>query len=112
MTDLSEYVEELPVDAVHAGLAAVVVALLFLASPLFVQAPSGSLVFFEVGVLFVLYAMVLVGLNLQFGHAGLVNFGPVAFFAVGGYTAAILTAEDPFQGVGLGLPGRSGLPPA
>ncbi|SDJ85199.1 amino acid/amide ABC transporter membrane protein 2, HAAT family [Halovenus aranensis] len=109
MTDLTSRIEDLPGDAVHAGLIAVGAALLFLASPLFVQAPSGSLVFFEVGVLFVLYAMVLVGLNLQFGHAGLVNFGPVAFFAVGGYTAAVLTAEDPFQGVGLGLPWPVGL---
>ncbi|UTF54013.1 branched-chain amino acid ABC transporter permease [Natronosalvus rutilus] len=96
--------ENLPFDAVHAGLALLVLSVVFLVSPLFVQPPGGSFVFFEVGVLFFLYAMILVGLNLQFGHAGLVNFGPVAFFAVGGYAAAILTANDPYQAVGLGFP--------
>ncbi|XVH33253.1 branched-chain amino acid ABC transporter permease (plasmid) [Haloferacaceae archaeon DSL9] len=96
--------ENPPLDAVHAGLALLVLSVLFLLSPLFVQPPGGSFVFFEVGVLFFLYAMILVGLNLQFGHTGLVNFGPVAFFAVGGYAAAILTANDPYQAVGLGFP--------
>ncbi|MFC7214511.1 branched-chain amino acid ABC transporter permease [Saliphagus sp. GCM10025334] len=96
--------ENLPIDAVHVGLALLVLSIAFVLSPLFVQPPGGSFVFFEVGVLFFLYAMILVGLNLQFGHAGLVNFGPVAFFAVGGYAAAILTANDPYQAVGLGFP--------
>jgi len=95
--------ENLPVDAVHLGVALFVLAVLLLYSPLFVQPPGGTFTVLEVVVLFLLYAMILVGLNLQFGHAGLVNFGPVAFFAVGGYTAAMLTAEDPFGAVGLGL---------
>jgi len=99
----------LPVDAVHAGVALFLLALLFLYSPLFVQPPGGTFTFLEVGVLFFLYAMILVGLNLQFGHTGLVNFGPVAFFAVGGYTAAMLTADDPFRAVGLGLSWPVGL---
>jgi ABC-type branched-subunit amino acid transport system permease subunit len=34
-----------------------------------------------------IYATAGVGLNLQFGHGGLLNFGFVAFMAVGGYTA-------------------------
>lgn len=109
MSALGDRLDDLPVDATTAGIALFGLSLVFLASPLFIQAPGGTLVFFEVGVLFFLYAMILVGLNLQFGHAGLVNFGPVAFFAVGGYTAAILTASDPFQGVGLGLAWPIGL---
>jgi branched-chain amino acid transport system permease protein len=106
---VTERFEDLPIDATRAGLVMMVLSVLFLASPLFIQAPGGSLVVLEVGVLFMLYAMILVGVNIQFGHTGLVNFGPVAFFAVGGYTAAVLTAEDPFQGVGLGLPWPVGL---
>jgi branched-chain amino acid transport system permease protein len=107
--DGSDRLEDLPVDAVHVGLALFVLAVLFLYSPLFVQPPGGTFTVLEVVVLFLLYAMILVGLNLQFGHAGLVNFGPVAFFAVGGYTAAMLTADDPFRAVGLGYPWPVGL---
>ncbi len=106
---MSPTVDDLPVDATVAGLVLFGLSLLFLYSPLFVDPPSATFVVLEVAVLFVLYAMVLVGLNLQFGHTGLVNFGPVAFFAVGGYTAALLTAEDPFRAVGLGLPWPVGL---
>jgi branched-chain amino acid transport system permease protein len=101
--------DDLPVDATRAGILLFGLAVLFLFSPLFVRPPSATFVFLEVGVLFLLYAMVLVGLNLQFGHTGLVNFGPVAFFADGGYTAAMLTAQDPYRAVGLGMPWPVGL---
>jgi branched-chain amino acid transport system permease protein len=37
-----------------------------------------------------IYATAGVGLNLQFGHGGLLNFGFVAFMAVGGYTTVLL----------------------
>jgi branched-chain amino acid transport system permease protein len=103
--------DDLPVrvDAVRAGAVLFVLATLFLFSPLFVNPPRFTLVFLEVGVLFLAYALILVGLNLQFGHADLVNFGPVAFFAVGGYAAAMLTANQPFSAVGLGLSWPIGL---
>jgi branched-chain amino acid transport system permease protein len=97
------------IDATRAGVVMVVVAVAFLLSPLFVSPPGFTLIFFEVGIVFLAYVLILVGVNLQFGHAGLVNFGPVAFFAVGGYTAAMLTAQGPFEGVGLGLPWPVGL---
>src|SRR5256885_16803752 len=35
-------------------------------------------------------ALVTLGLNVQWGMAGLVNLGVVAFFAVGAYTSALL----------------------
>ncbi len=38
-----------------------------------------------------IYAMLALGLNLQWGHTGLVNLGFVAFFALGAYSAALLT---------------------
>ncbi len=38
-----------------------------------------------------IYAIVSLGLNLQWGHTGLFNIGVAGFFAVGAYTFAILT---------------------
>jgi branched-chain amino acid transport system permease protein len=38
-----------------------------------------------------IYALLALGLNLQWGHTGLVNLGFVAFFAIGAYAAALLT---------------------
>ncbi|RKS75176.1 branched-chain amino acid transport system permease protein [Haloarcula quadrata] len=61
-------------------------------------------VFVEVATTFVIYGLLILGLNLQYGFAGLVNFGHVVFFAVGAYTVAILSAQNTFAGIGLGLP--------
>ncbi len=46
------------------------------------------------GVLFTVavYALVALGLNIVVGYAGLLDLGYVAFYAVGAYTVAILTA--------------------
>jgi branched-chain amino acid transport system permease protein len=41
-----------------------------------------------------LYALIAVGLNVVVGYAGLLDLGYVAFFAVGGYAAAMLTSPD------------------
>ena len=52
-----------------------------------------------------IYAVLCLGLNLQWGFAGLFNAGIAAFFAIGAYTAAILTtAENPNHLGGFGLP--------
>lgn len=37
-----------------------------------------------------LYAIVGIGLNVQFGYTGIVNFAAASFFGVGAYTAAVL----------------------
>jgi branched-chain amino acid transport system permease protein len=42
-----------------------------------------------------IYAVLTLALNLQFGAAGLINFGIVAYFAVGAYTYAIVTQPPP-----------------
>ncbi len=42
-----------------------------------------------------LYILMGMGLNLEIGLAGLLDLGFVAFFAVGAYTTAILTADSP-----------------
>lgn len=42
-----------------------------------------------------LYIVVCLGLNLQFGYAGVVNFAGAAFFGIGCYTAAVLVNHTP-----------------
>lgn len=48
-----------------------------------------------VGILVGIYGVVAIALNFQYGEAGLINFGVVAYFAVGAYTYAILTSGPP-----------------
>ena len=44
-----------------------------------------------------IYGLLALGLNLQWGHTGLVNLGFVAFFAIGAYASALMTlAGTPF----------------
>ncbi|MEQ9328033.1 MAG: branched-chain amino acid ABC transporter permease [Rhodospirillales bacterium] len=52
-----------------------------------------------------IYALLSLGLNVQFGFAGMFNIGIAAFFAVGAYASAILTSPDnPNHIGGFGLP--------
>lgn len=46
-----------------------------------------------VAVIALIYMLLAIGLNLQYGYTGLVNFGHVAFFAIGAYTSALLTLK-------------------
>lgn len=39
----------------------------------------------------ILYVLATLGLNMQFGYAGVLNFAGASFFGVGGYTAAVLS---------------------
>lgn len=52
-----------------------------------------------IGIVALIYALLALGLNLQFGLTRLVNFGVVAFFAIGAYTSALLA----LRGVPLGV---------
>ncbi|MGZ4290210.1 MAG: branched-chain amino acid ABC transporter permease [Gaiellaceae bacterium] len=47
-----------------------------------------------VGVVAGIYTIFALGLQLQFGIAGLLNFGQVAFMAIGAYTMAILVVKE------------------
>ena len=47
-----------------------------------------------VGVVAGIYTIFALGVQLQFGFAGLLNFGQVAFMAVGAYTMAILVVKE------------------
>lgn len=94
-----------PLNPIRAGVIIMAFMILFMVSGLGVQYPSVLLLAFNVLIIdFVLYGILLLGLNLQYGYAGLVNFGPVLFFGVGAYTTALLAAESTFNEVGLGLP--------
>ena len=45
-----------------------------------------------VGIVALIYMLLTIGLNLQYGYTGLINFGVVAFFAIGAYASALLRA--------------------
>jgi ABC-type branched-subunit amino acid transport system permease subunit len=47
-----------------------------------------------VGVMAGIYTLFTLGLQIQFGLAGLLNFGQVAFMAIGAYTMAILVVKQ------------------
>ena len=47
-----------------------------------------------VGVVAGIYTILALGLQLQFGFTGLLNFGQVAFMAIGAYTMAILVVKE------------------
>ncbi len=56
------------------------------------------------------YAILVLGLNLQWGYTGQLNIGVAAFFAVGAYTAAIATTAPSANHLGgFGLPFVVGL---
>jgi ABC-type branched-subunit amino acid transport system permease subunit len=68
--------------------------------PLAIFAPCAVAAFFHddhfvllLMVTVLLYALATLGLNLQFGYAGVVNFAGASFFGVGAYTAAVLNAH-------------------
>jgi branched-chain amino acid transport system permease protein len=46
------------------------------------------------------YAIIVLGLNLQWGHTGLFNVGVAGFVAVGAYTSAILTTPEAAERIG------------
>lgn len=46
-----------------------------------------------IAIIAAIYMLLALGLNLQFGLTGLINFGHVGFFCIGAYTAAILAAK-------------------
>ena len=59
-----------------------------------------------------IYGIFSLGLNVQWGYTGLLNFGIAGFFAIGAYTSALITTPKPTgvladyvtQAVGLNLP--------
>ena len=54
-------------------------------------------------IVFLIYAIFAISLNLELGYTGLYNFGHVAFFAIGAYTSALLSLAG--YPVALGMAG-------
>ncbi|WP_240787091.1 branched-chain amino acid ABC transporter permease [Ramlibacter rhizophilus] len=69
--------------------AAALVLALALALPLF----SRNEYLLALGVSFATFSVLATGLNLVYGYTGLLSFAQVAFFGIGGYTAALLVTE-------------------
>lgn len=44
-----------------------------------------------IAIMVLIYMLLALGLNLQYGYTGLINFGHVAFFAIGAYASALLS---------------------
>ena len=57
--------------------------------------------FIAIGTFVGIYALLALGLNIQWGFTGLVNLGHVGFFAIGAYSTALLTVH--------GMPFTAGL---
>jgi len=91
------------------GSAALLAGIALLASRLLLYPPGNAFVFIEVGILFLFYGLLVLGLNLQYGFTGIINFGHVLFFGVGGYATAMLVAPESARGIALGLPWPIGL---
>jgi branched-chain amino acid transport system permease protein len=94
----------LPLALIAATLAAVAVALLV---------PSGLMAYLVSFAIFAsIYAVIALGLNVQWGYTGLFNIGIAAFFAIGAFTTALFTTTMPTgvaaaftqQWFGLGAP--------
>ena len=60
---------------------------------------------YSVATIVAIFSMLTLALNLQFGQGGMINFGLVAFFAVGAFAYAILIQPGPtaFQEYVVGL---------
>ena len=85
----------------------VLTAALVIAAPLLIGAAGGN---YWVRVLdfAMLYVMLALGLNVVVGFAGLLDLGYIAFYAVGAYTAALLTSphlSNQFEWIGHMFPG-------
>ncbi|MFB6301331.1 MAG: branched-chain amino acid ABC transporter permease [Haloferacaceae archaeon] len=62
----------------------------------------------SLGVLVSFYSLVALGLNIKYGHTGLLDFGHVAFYLIGAYTAALFVLPPDVLGMkylfGLNMP--------
>jgi branched-chain amino acid transport system permease protein len=52
-----------------------------------------SAYFVAIGIVSLIYMLLALGLTLQFGLTGLINFGHVGFFAIGAYASALLSQQ-------------------
>lgn len=84
----------LPSPATTFVIFAVTLAILFIPFERSDGNVTGTLNFFVGFMTFVgIYGIITLGLNIQWGYTGVFNFGILAFFLIGAYTAAIITKE-------------------
>ncbi|GGX89845.1 hypothetical protein GCM10007160_16560 [Litchfieldella qijiaojingensis] len=90
-----------------------IVAGVVLAFSLTTSLPSGILAYtVSFATMGCVYALLTLGLNIQWGYTGHLNFGVAGFFAIGAFTSALMTVEAPTgiaaqytqMAFGLGLP--------
>ncbi len=77
----------------QATLGAIVLAGLLLVVGMVIGAVSPAYLAFLVG-LGAMYALLSLGLNAQWGYTGLINFSVAAFFGIGAYGSALMTADS------------------
>ena len=65
-----------------------------------------------ISILTLIYVLLALGLTLQFGLTGLINFGHVGFYAIGAYTSALLTLNGWPVAVGIVAAGLAAMLPA
>jgi branched-chain amino acid transport system permease protein len=103
MGHLDDLVARLPGNTAGLGVGVLTATVVFLLLPLGIVMPGFGFILVDQAVLFVLYAMVLLGLNLQFGDTGIINFGPVLFLGLGLYGMAFVSAAPPEFSEAVGL---------
>lgn len=82
--------EIIPILAIFAMLLAVAFAM------------SGSNYILHVAILILIWSVVVVSWDLVMGYAGIISYGQLAFFAIGGYTSGLMATRlglDPFVGM-------------
>lgn len=97
------------VTAAPLSVSLIVIGVSMAVSPVGVVYPDFLLPAVDLGILTVIYGLVVLAVNLQVGHTGLINFGPHLFFGVGAYATAMLTSNGSFAGMTFGLPVPVGL---
>lgn len=106
---IDEGIARVPGNVAGIGVFVIGATLAVLLSGIRFEFPPQVFLFLNQSIQFVVFGLVLIGLNMQFGDTGIVNFGPVLFLAVGAYSMAIVTATDPAFGTGFGMHWIAGL---
>jgi branched-chain amino acid transport system permease protein len=103
MRDLTNKLDELTggvaLSVILLGIA-LSILLIKVVAQVFLVPPEPTFVVIEIAVSWAIFAIVVLSLNLEYGFTGIINFGHLAFFLVGGYTFAIISG-NPATAVGL-----------
>jgi len=79
---------------VRAGWLRALLVVLGIAALFAIPGMTGNEYVLALGVSFATFSVLSGGLNLVYGYTGLLSFAQVGFFGIGGYTAALLVAEQ------------------